>query len=124
MGLFGKPPVPSVEDEPGVVEWFLKHDDKLKDVRKTFPGQLPKIQADVLADLKKFPDGPSLEKHVRGITGGYESAFLPAAAALQQRGGPYDSDDLMVFFIEAMAATKMRVLGYFLLKKYGITSLS
>ena len=120
MGLFGKPPIPPIDDEPAVVQWFLNHDDELRDVRNNFGGQLPRIQADVLADLKKFPDGPSLERHVQGIAGGYENTFLPAAASLQQRGVAYTSDDVMVFFIEAMAATKMRVLGYFLQTKFRI----
>lgn len=115
-----KPPVPSVEDEGAVVRWFLEHDDQLADVRTNYEKLLENIEQEVLVDLRDFTDADSLRAHFTKVREAYGEKFLPWAAELRERGGSYDEAAETVFFAEALAATKLRILGYFLKERYDL----
>ena len=124
MGLFGKPKMPPISDEPGVVDWFLKHDDLLKDIRKKFSSQeMWALTQDHLLDLKNFPDGDSLSQHLQDLSRKYDK-ILPLAAEVHKRGGASSDDQREIFakvlLNEAILASKLRILGYILKTKYGI----
>ncbi len=117
--------IPDVTDEAGVVEWFLQHDDMIGDRRRRFPYRVEAAKQEILADLKdNSVTASSLQTRITEINSFYSSRLLPAAAARWERRGPLPDesrdDYAELMFLEWAVAAKLRILGYFLLKKFGI----
>ena len=122
--------IPPIYKSEKVVDWFLQNDSKIKDYSRNYPDKLKKLKADILAEIEANSNGPALKEHVKNIGSEYEKALINIA-------NKYDSTnwhsafkasveageshkDYSLFHFEAYLAAKMRILGYFLLKKYGI----
>ncbi len=115
-----KPNIPSVDDSDGVIEWFINHDDKLADVRRYGLNQW--VYKDVASDLATHGSSKdSLIKHLKSLSEFY--ALVLEQLALR-KDGPLDGETpdkvAELHCLEIMCAAKMRILGYFLLRKYGV----
>lgn len=118
------PSVPSIENEVAVVDWFLKYDNNTRNLRTNFKPMLEQIKQDILTDLRNNADESSLKQFVQGAMKFWEDTAFPQAALRLQTGHPTEGetqeDWIKIIYAEQYLAAKIRVLGYFLLKKYGI----
>lgn len=117
MTEFGsKPYIPPINDEGGVVEWFLQYDDKIADFRTNFPGSLEMLRTETLGILQQHQGGPALQRRVRELSDEY-TATLGRVASQVDGGETPPDEELMT---ESAIAAKIRILGYFLLRKHNI----
>lgn len=111
-----KPALPSIDNETAVVEWFLKYDDKVK-LTIDDPVLFNRIKNEILTDLQKHNDGPSLKEFISVVSKFYWDNILPKMAEDQKNNRAISNE---IILIEILLSAKMRILGYLLLKKYGI----
>jgi hypothetical protein len=121
----GHPTMPPITDDAGIVDWFLRHDDAISDLRRNFPSRVEEARREFIADLKRNGStGPLLKAQLAKVSKFYSEVVLPGAAERQQRGGPILGETrqeyLDVMFLEAALAAKMRIFGYILVNRYGI----
>lgn len=128
-----KPSIPLIDQEAAVIDWFLKYDEKIKgyfDPPPSFIMNLPEqLKAEMLANLKEHHDAQSLQGFVKKIADFY-SKLVPELALIHEYAEkgkipadlpPEQAAQLAQYtYMEISLTTKMRVLGYFLLKKYDI----
>ena len=117
-GSHARPPVPPITEEGSVINWFLAYDEQLNGLRANFPDQIAEVAMDIQGVLIDKADGPSLHATVTNISKGV-TEFMPQEVALYQRGGPFSDDELRFLFVCELGGAKLRILGYFLEKKYG-----
>lgn len=115
----GKPPIPPIHDEEGVVDWFLQFDDKIRDLRSNFPSLLPIVRNEVLLALHQHGSPSALQHYVKSLGDRY-SEVLVRLTHQQVRDDVGLEERRQALQEEAAVAAKMRILGYFLLRKYGI----
>ena len=118
------PPVPPISATDAVVDWFLAYDEKIGDLRLLASTLgLQKAREEILNDLSAHREAASLKAHLDKVSAFWSEMALPAAATRFQDGpiaGESEADARMVMLLEAVLAAKVRVLGYFLLKRHGI----
>ena len=120
-----KPMMPDISDEAAVIDWFLKFDDKLSDLRSGLqPKGIEYIRGEVAGDLGEHRSAEALKAHVAKVSMFHSSIALPELARRHMNGGPLPGETeagyMQIIMIEKLCAAKMRILGYFLLKKHGI----
>lgn len=113
----GPPPMPAITNESAVVDWFLRYDPKLSDVRNYLQSAIPELRTQVLYDLAVHNSPFKLKAHIDNLT-----AELVQLIEDRQKGQELPCSDFGVNSraSEVMLAARLRILGYFLLKKYGI----
>ena len=114
-----RPPVPPITDEGAVINWFIEHDKHLNGLRSNFPDRIAAVAIDIQGVLNETSSGQSLRATVAKISTFFTN-FTPQEIALYQRGAPFSDDEWSFLFTCELAGAKMRILGYFLEKKYGI----
>lgn len=115
----GKPLTPLIHDEEAVVDWFLQFDEKIRDFRNNFPSLLPVVRKEVLLALHQHESPSALQDYVKSL--GDRHLKVLERLAHQQVGDDIGiKEKLQALQEEAVVAAKMRILGYFLLRKYGI----
>lgn len=112
-----KPNIPPIDNEEEVIEWFLKYDDKIKNDFLADPKIFEKAKNEILDNLKEHSDAPSLQSFIKKISDAYTKKLLPSIAASHENN---EEIPWQILIMEMLFSTKMRILGYFLLKKYGI----
>ena len=112
-----KPNIPAIENEEMVVEWFLNYDEKID---KFFQekSNFERIKNEIIEDLKDNPDVNSLQFFIEKVWDTYKK-ILQHIAEKKAINGEIKND---IFLLEMVLSAKMRILGYFLLKKYNIKS--
>lgn len=119
--LFGPGTIPSIDDANGVIEWFLKYDD-VRNFKRLFPAKVDSLKEDILLDMSKHNDATSLEKFINEAMEFWEHTVFPQA--FLRKDGPVESESeqerIEIIAMESFLSAKLRILGYFLSKKYGI----
>lgn len=130
LDYFYIPKVPDILDEVGVIKWFLRYDDTCKKYwARFFKGKyknksiVQKVVNEILQELKINKNADLLERRIRVMSD-------EIVDKLMKSGLPMVKPDLYANLSsqeEAVGVTyfsilvaKSRILGYFLLKKYGI----
>ncbi len=120
--IFSGPP--PIENQEQVIDWFFNNDKIVKNFRRVFPAIAEKLKCDILQDLNNNNNVESLEKFVRGAIKFWEETAAPQA--VMRVNGPLEGEthqeQVEIIAMENYLSTKLRILGYFLLKKYGIQS--
>ncbi|MFH0982098.1 MAG: hypothetical protein V2A79_11210 [Planctomycetota bacterium] len=110
-----RPPVPSIADVGAVIEWFLTYDSKLDDVRAHFPGAIGALKAEIATDVRAVTDAAQLQARLDELSATH-GALLERIASGYAAGSASPDD----YYAEATCAAKLRILGYFFLRRYGI----
>jgi hypothetical protein len=110
-----KPSIPPVADSLGVVTWFLRHDDKIGEFRSRFPTAVTALRDEVVREITAIQSADQLQQYLSQLSAYYSSALAHAASELAAGRLPADGG-----YAESATAAKMRILGYILLRKYGI----
>jgi hypothetical protein len=110
-----KPQIPQIGDVAGVVTWFLQQDDKIADFRSRFPTALTAFRDEVVREINAIQSGEHLQQYLSQLSACYSSALAHAASEFAAGRNPADGG-----YAESATAAKMRILGYILLRKYGI----
>lgn len=117
--FIGSSEVPSIENEEQVIDWFFENDKLLKNFKRVFPANVEGVKKDILDDLEKNNDAKSLGKFVSGATKFWEETAGPQALLRSQ--GPIEGEShqefIYIIYGENYLSAKLRILGYFLLKK-------
>jgi len=117
------PPIPPISKPGQVVDWFLRYDSKISDYRLNYPEGLPDLKADILTDLESSNDAATLEARFDSTMAQYDEVLAQASARYEVGGpvgGESQEDYAEIMHAQAYLSAKIRVLGYFLLNKYGI----
>jgi len=119
-----RPNLPNIEKTEEVVDWLIRYDDKIKDFRNKFKTKISDLKKEILYELKKYDNASELKQNMIALSSIYHSYIFPEALKRYDNKGPL-SDDTKKFYIsliyqESWLSAKMRIEGYFLLKKYGI----
>ena len=113
----GTPPVPPITDASAVVQWFVRYDPKLSHIRRYYASSIPTLQTVVLNDLTVHDSPFKLKAHIDALT----SELIQLTQTRVNLAEPSPSNDLLQKQeTEALLGARLRILGYFLLKKYGI----
>ena len=122
--MFGfKPTVPDIQTERGVIDWFIECDEKIKDLKEVFSlGEMKEFKRFVLNDVLLNNSAEKLDALLKLFRKQYQE-ILPRAALLEEKINSLTGEGkiaaMNVIKAESFLAGKMRILGYFLLKKYG-----
>ena len=112
-----KPNIPPIDNEEAVIKWFLKYDDKIKNDFFTDPTIFEKAKNEILDNLREHSDASSLQSFIKKISDAYTEKILPSIATKHENN---EEIPFQFMVMEMLFSAKMRILGYFLLKKYGI----
>ncbi len=112
-----KPKIPPIDNEDEVVEWFLRYDDKIKHEFLTDSTIFEKAKNEILDNLREHSDASSLQSFIEKISVAYTEKLLPSIATNHENN---EEVPWQLLITEMLFSAKMRILGYFLLKKYGI----
>ena len=110
-----KATLPEASDIPGIVTWFLHHDDRISDFRTRFPAALSAFRDEVVREINDIQSANQLQEYLSQLSAYYSSALAHAASELAAGRKPVDGG-----YSESATAAKLRILGYILLHKYGI----
>ena len=125
MRLFKKwkPRIPPISDTEGVIDWFLRYDDKIADLRRRFPVALNAVKTEIMNDLAAHAGGQALKRHLEWVDKIWRH-HLQESTKRYEAGGPLagelPEEASAFFYNEAVYAAESRILGYFLLRRYGI----
>lgn len=109
--------IPPIKDEEAVISWFLKNDDKIETVFFVKEEYFQKAKSEILKNLQEHQSAESLQGFVDKISTIYTEQILPTIANCHKQNQEIPSEILITEFV---LSAKMRILGFFLLKKYGI----
>lgn len=119
-----KPEMPPIDDEAGVVSWFLEHDETNSDLRTRFPTMIDNTREEILHTLRAYPDGQSLLAHLQEVGSFYLELLRPQAQLREKQRGPLpgetEEDAVKIVVLEAVVGAKIRILRYFLSERYGV----
>jgi hypothetical protein len=133
MGIFQRlftPAIPNISDIDGVVEWFLAHDEKIKDVKENVPEpHLSNLKQTIVENLMQNQTAAELQQDINDAAVMSQSSLetLHQFKMLNEKGPPNgkDADEIVnaaaqAFVIEASSAAMLRIYGYFMTKKFNI----
>jgi hypothetical protein len=110
-----KPTIPQIADSLGVVTWFLRHDDKISEFRSRFPTAVMALRDEVVCEINAIQSADQLQQYLSQLSAYYSSVLAHGASEVAAGRNPADGG-----YAESATAAKMRILGYILLRKYGI----
>lgn len=116
--------VPPIWEESQVIDWFLINDHEIADLRQFSPELLQAVKNEIIHDLHTHNNAQSLKSFLEGMANFWGDTLLPQALLRKKNQGPLhgesEEDAVRMVFMERCVAAKVRVLGYFLLKKFGV----
>ncbi len=98
-----------------MVDWFLQYDDKIADLRARFPRALSSLRDEIIAEVAQNPTLMALQNRIAAISKLYDDVLR----ALCDVRGPQDSG-ADPGYAESSCAAKLRILGYFLVRRHGV----
>jgi len=110
-----KPNIPSIENEEMVIDWFLKYDERIDKFLQE-PSNFEKIKNEIIENLKDNPDANSLRSFIQNVWDTYRMTLRH----ISEKKATNEGVEKDIFIMEIVLSAKMRILGYFLLKKYNI----
>lgn len=129
MGFFKKlfnikPNLPNIKETEKVIDWLIRYDDKTKDFRNKFDTKISDLKEEILYELKKYDNASELKQNIIILSSIYHSYIFPEALKRYDNNGllPDDTEKFYIslMYQESWLSAKLRIEGYFLLKKYGI----
>jgi predicted rRNA methylase YqxC with S4 and FtsJ domains len=119
-----KPSVPNISNESGVINWFLNYDDKASEAKRKFPSaNLEVIKKSILKDVLDNNSFEKLTKVFKELEQKHTET-LKHMALMSPNFESFSRDEMIQFgtlgFDEVFYIVELRILGYFLLKKYGL----
>jgi hypothetical protein len=119
-----KPSVPDITHEENVVNWFLKYDSIANKINETFPPENIKIiKQSILKDVLENDTLEKLNKTLSDVEEKHTLA-LTQMALLTMKSTPLNHEETLALgtlgFDEVYYFIELRILGYFLLKKFGV----
>ena len=120
--------VPDILKAEEVIEWFIFQDEKIKDFREWWaPHEVNDFKAILLKDVNELDSAEKIQNVLNIFGKQHPELLMKIASAYEYRKNlarSLNEEEQKIYTnlirAESFLAAKLRILGYFLLKKYGI----